>query len=518
MSRTALIHNIKSGSFLALLGLPMCLGISIASSCPPVAGIITSIVGGLVSSLFGGCRLAIKGPPAGLIVIIISIVSELGEGDLALGFKRMLAVSVVAAALQIILALMGAARLGKLMPPAVLHGMLAAIGVIIVSKQIHILMGASPQGKNTLELIGEIPNSIINCNPELAFIGIFTFLCMILLPKVPSKIVKAIPPAGVALLVVIPLGLYWQFLIPHTYNFFGHTFVVGPNALVDIPDGFLASLTFPDFSILNDWRAYKHIAILCIVGSVETIMTSIAIDSIGNTRSNLNRDLLGIGVGNLVSGFIGGLPMISEVVRSKANIDGGARDHWPNFFHGGFLLLALAFLSPIIKEIPLAALAAMLMIVAVRLAAPSIFFKTYTIGRDQFLIFLTTMGATLVSGLLVGVIVGILLKILIHILRGMKIKNIIIAPIAIHHEDSNIRLALLGPAVFSNYFSVQKNILDALKTEKSVIFDISEATLVDHTTLNSLHQLIDEVGENRFSLTGIDKLKSSSKHYLSTLS
>lgn len=157
------------------------------------------------------------------------------------------------------------------------------------------------------------------------------------------------------------------------------------------------------------------------------------------------------------------------------------------------------------------------MIIAVRLASPSMFFKTYIIGRDQMLIFLTTMFVTIGSDLLIGIITGILLKIIIHFIRGMSVKNLVLSSIKIEDEDKNTRIVLRGPAVFSNYFSVQKQILDALKTNKPVIIDISNATLVDHTTLNSLYALINELGEERLCLVGLEKLKPSSKHYLSTL-
>ena len=149
---TSLLSGVKSGCYIALIALPLCLGIAMASSCPPIAGIITAIVGGLIASLFGGCRLAIKGPAAGLIVIVMATVVDLGAGDLTAGYKRMLAVGVIAACLQILFAFLGAARFGKLMPPSVIHGMLAAIGVIIISKQIHILVGSPPHGKTTFEL------------------------------------------------------------------------------------------------------------------------------------------------------------------------------------------------------------------------------------------------------------------------------------------------------------------------------------------------------------------------------
>lgn len=508
--------GLKSGCYIALIALPLCLGIAMASSCPPIAGVISAIVGGLITTFFGGCRLSIKGPAAGLIVIVMATVVDLGAGDLGAGYRRMLAVGVVAASLQIIFACIGAARLGKLMPPSVIHGMLAAIGIIIISKQIHILVGSLPSGKSTFELLSEIPESIVNINPELAFIGIFTLLCMILVPLVPNRFIKNLPPAVIALLVVVPLGFYWQLLIPHAYDFFGYTFQVGPKALVNIPDNFLSSLVFPDFSILLDWRAYNYVLMIALIGSVESILTVIAVDSMSNTKSDLNRDLLGVGFGNLVAALIGGLPMISEVVRSKANIDNGARDQWSNFFHGIILLLAVCFAGPFIREIPLAALAAMLIITGMRLASPSMFFKTYSLGRDQFLLFMITMILTLAFDLLIGVIAGVVLKLIMHIIRGMKLNYLLKSPLKIQEEEQCTRILLQGPAVFSNYFSVQKYIYEALKLPKLVIVDFSNAILVDHTTLSCLCSLIREIGEDKLIITGLEKLKPFSKHRLST--
>ncbi len=513
-----LLHGIKSGFFIALIAMPLCLGIAIASSCPPIAGIITAIVGGLIVSLFGGCQLSVKGPAAGLIVIVMGAVTELGAGDLASGYKKFLAVAVFAAVLQIIFALFKTARFGRLMPPSVIHGMLAAIGIIIVAKQTHILVGASPHGKSTLALIGEIPNSILNINPELAFIGLFTLCAMLILPLVPNKIFKSIPPALVALLVVVPLGLWWHLDNPHSYHILDHDYLVGPNFLVNIPSSILNSLAFPDFSVLTNPLAYKYILMLALVGSIESVLTVIAVDSISKTKkkSDLNRDLLGVGIGNLICAFIGGLPMISEVVRSKANIDNGAKDRWSNFFHGAFLLVAVAWAGPLIREIPLAALAAMLIVTGIRLASPSMFFKTYKIGIDQLALFLTTLIITLLSDLLVGILAGLILKMLIHLSRGVKPSTLMKMPVQSFENSTHTQFVLKGPAIFSNYLSLQKHINKVLECNKKVVIDFSEATLVDHTTLSCLYSMIDEIGSHRLQLAGLDKLNRLSDHPLST--
>lgn len=512
------LSGIKSGFFTALIALPLCLGIAMASSFPPITGIFTAIIGGMLVSLLGGCKLSIKGPAAGLIVVVLATVTELGNGDMALGYKKCLAVLVASALLQIILSLLKVARFGRLIPPSVIHGMLAAIGVIIISKQIHLLFGSTPEGSSTIALISEIPKSLRHLNPELAFIGIITLAMMIAVPLIPYRFMKNIPPALLALSVVIPIGIYWHLDVEHSYTFIDHTFTVGPTGLVQIPSSILGSLVMPDFSALLELRAYKFVIVLALIGSIESVLTVIAVDGMSKAKikSDLNRDLLAIGIGNFVSAMIGGLPMISEPVRSKANIDSGAKNHWANFFHGAFLLLAISLFAPIIREIPISALAAMLIVVGIRLASPSIFLNRYEIGFDQFVLFSTTLIATLCTDLLIGVCSGVALKLFIHLARGVKFRNLYRVGHEIIEKDSKNVLKLKGPIIFSNYYGLQKLINELLGNNKVVIVDFSKATLVDHTALSCLYSLIDEVSSDRLSIAGLENLSPLSKHHLST--
>lgn len=513
-----LLPNLKSGFFISLIALPLCLGIAIASSCPPIAGVITAIVGGLIVSLIGGCNLSIKGPAAGMIVIVLGAVMELGAGDAALGYRRMLAVASVAAVLQIFFALFRTARFGRLMPPSVIHGMLAAIGVIIVSKQIHVLLGTKPHGKTTFQLLSEIPSSIMAINPALAFIGILTLAVMILWPFIPNKTIKGIPPALFALLVVVPLGLFWHLNTAHTYELFGHAFSLGPDSLVNIPTNFLSSFVLPDFSILSEPQAYKHVILLALVGSIESSLTVIAVDSLSKQKekSNLDRDLLGLGIGNLICALIGGLPMISEVVRSKANIDSGATGRLSNFIHGAFLLLAVSLFGPIIREIPLAALAAMLMITGFRLAAPKQFVHTYKIGSDQLILFVTTLMTTLATDLLMGILAGMSVKVLLHLIRGVKPSQLFSVKAQTIDGQKDITITIKGSCVFTNYFSLQKKILEALEKTDRVVIDVSHARLIDHTTLSCLESLKNDIGNKKIDVIGLESLVGLSKHPAST--
>ncbi|MES2504439.1 MAG: SulP family inorganic anion transporter [Myxococcota bacterium] len=407
--------DIRSGLLVFLIALPLCLGIAIASGFPPIAGLLTAIIGGLIPTFLGSSPLSIKGPAAGLIVVMVDAVSELG-------YEKCLAVGVAAAILQIIFSGLKASKIGKLMPLAVIHGMLAAIGVIIIAKQIHVLLGVLPSSKKPLQLIAEIPHSIMNANPEILALGLLTLAIVIAYPLLPKKMTEKVPASLMSLVFVLPLAIYWHLDLDHVYWFEGQSFEVGPKFLVTLPNQIWTSLAFPDFSALSTLVAWKYVIMLALIGSLESILTVMAIDTMNPSKhkSNLDKDLFSVGVGNLIASFIGGLPMISEVVRSKANIDSGAKSRWSNFYHGLFLLLAVTLLVPIIHEIPLSALAALLIITGIRLASPKMFVHMFNQGINHLLPFLITLFVTLRVDLLVGVFAGVVLTYLLNLIPHAK--------------------------------------------------------------------------------------------------
>ncbi len=320
-----------SGFLVFLLALPLSLGIAKASQFPAAMGVLTAMIGGIFVSLLAGSRLTIKGPAAGLITICAGAVTELGGGDT--GWHLALGVIVVAASIQIVFGLKFGS-LSDFFPHSAVHGMLAAIGLIIFSKQIHVLLGIDPatlKGMEPIELYQLIPHSIANADPRVVLVGIVSLVIIFGMPLLKGKIFKAIPAPMVVLVVTIPMAVIMDF--KHTEPAFD---------LVKIGD-FWTSVGFnADFSAIGGFVFWKYVFMFLFVNSLESLLTVKAIDGLDPWKrvSDPNKDLVAVGAGNALSGLLGGLPMISEVARSSANVNFGGRTRWANFFHGFFLLVA----------------------------------------------------------------------------------------------------------------------------------------------------------------------------------
>lgn len=508
--------DLTSGFLVFLIALPLCLGISMASGYPPVAGILTAIVGGLLATVLGSATLTIKGPAAGLIVIALGAVTELSNGDMAAGYRRALAVGVVAGILQVILAISRAGVIGELMPSSVVHGMLAAIGVIIISKQTHTLLGVTPEGKEPLHLLAEIPHSLLQLNPEVFVIGLVALAVLFGLPLLKSPWAKKLPGPMVVLALAVPLGVFFDLADEHVYSLAGHVYHVGPNFLIRLPGSLLGALAFPDFSMIASAVSIKYVVMFTLVGSIESLLSVIAVDSLDPERrtSNLNRDLLATGIANTVAAAIGGLPMISEIVRSKANIDAGAKSSMSNFFHGMFLLISVAALPGLLQQIPLAALAAMLIYTGSRLAAPHEFKHAYHVGPEQLLLFVTTMMVTLMTDLLVGVGVGLLLKVALHLKNGASLASLFRTVVAERREGDTLHLEIGDAAVFTNYLGLSQRLKLVDDSVRRIVIDFSNSWVVDHTVLYKLDGLANRWIDRELVVAGLDGHVAMSKHHL----
>ncbi|MDZ4149575.1 SulP family inorganic anion transporter, partial [Methylicorpusculum sp.] len=488
--------DLPAGFLVFLIALPLCLGISMASGFPPSAGIISAIVGGILVSRIGGSHLTINGPAAGLIVVVLDAVQTLGQGDYMAGYRFTLAAIVVASLFQIVLGLMKAGRLRSFFPASVVHGMLAAIGIIIMTKQIHVMMGVTPKSGSLFSSMAQLPSSLINPNYEIAIIGLTGLAILVLWSVVKHPVAKRIPAPILVVLSGMALGRYFDLNHEHVYLFLPdadflthHEDTVGPKFLVTISENFLSSFYFPDFSKIGSidfWRAAITIA---LVGSLESLLSAAAVDKLDPFKrtSNPDRDLTAMGMGNLIAGSIGGLPMIAEIVRSSANINDGAKTAWANFFHGCFMLLFVVLFPRLIHSIPLAALASLLVYTGFRLASPTAFAKVMGIGKEQLLIFVATIIGVLATDLLIGVFIGILAEFAIHLVRGVRFNNLFKIHLVMELRDTGEHLiGLTGAAIFSNYMPL-KSELESVEKGKTIILQLNNAYMLDHTVMEYLH-------------------------------
>ena len=506
--------DVVSGFIVFLIALPLSLGIALASGAPPIAGVITAIIGGMLVSLLSGSYVTINGPAAGLIVIVLGAITALGQGDPAAGYRLALAVGVVAGAIQIILGLLKAGRMTNFFPLSVVHGMLAGIGVIIMARQLPVALGAEETGHvipeewpvlHGLDTILTIPQSILNLNPIVALIGVVCILIMILWP-LWTRVARIIPAPLVAAGAGIGLAA---------------SFDLDSGFLLDLPASLLAGITFPDFSQIYTPTSIRWIVAFVFVASLESLLTAAAVDKLDpwKRRSDMNREFLGKGAGNMISSLLGGLPMIAEVVRSSANIFNGAKTRWSNFFHGAFILLFVALVPGVLEMIPLAALAGILIVIGFRLAHPKEFVHASHIGREELLFMVVTMVIVVAEDLLIGILLGVVVGLVTAVVRGTSIGNLFRPSMEVSEDSDGTVVVMFRRALgFGNFVGVRGK-LDQLPQAKKVILDFSECHFVDHTVVERLEdweaEYVRDGGE--VERRGLDHLHHATDNPLSAL-
>lgn len=463
--------DLLSGFSVSLIALPLCLGIAIASGFPPIAGVFAAIVGGIFVSRINGSNLTIAGPAAGLIVVNHSAIESLGgvwtETNPG-GLPYALAAFAIAGCIIALFGLLRVGKLGDFFPSAAVHGMLAAIGIIIIIKQLFPALGTKAQGKELYEVVMEIPKAFKSLDLHVALIAGISLLILILHSRITNKGIKKIPAPLVVLIVTIPIA---------------QLFNLDVKTLVDLPNDISKSIVAPDFGKIASSVFWIAVGTIALVSALESILSALAVDQLDpkKRQSNFNQDLIGLGSGTAVAGAIGGLPMISEIVRSSANIGYGAKSQWSNFFHGLFLLTFILLLRPIIELIPLSALAGMLIFTGFRLASPKEFKHMWEVGKSEFIVFVTTCFIVLATDLLIGIGVGILLNLIFVILKGQKLSNLFKVKAS---TNGNV-LKLEGSLTFSNYLGLKK-LIAAASSEIILVLDFSEVNFIDHNVMHHL--------------------------------
>ncbi|NQV24058.1 MAG: SulP family inorganic anion transporter [Rhodopirellula sp.] len=558
--RRYLKQDLISGFLVFLIALPLCLGISLSYGYPAIAGVFTAIIGGIVTTFISNSELTIKGPAAGLIAIAAPCVMSFGwngvAGDVNIdAYRSALAVGVAAGIIQILMGLFRVGSLGEFFPSSVVHGMLAAIGVIIICKMFPLALGVKVGGAPLTLLLG-VPTVIQNYEPTIAIIGVVSVSIMFLWPLVKVKYISSIPAALVVLAVAIPLANTLDLSSKHTNSVSlkpaapkaadavpkdaesaapAGTEVAAvevsekpaakeaSDTLIHVPafGETFSSLTFPKFDALLQLQAWQWVFMFAIIGTLESMLSAKAMDLIDpwQRKTSLDRDNIAVGIGNTLCSFVGAAPMISEIVRSRANMDNGARTRFADMFHGIFLLAFVCLLPFIIGMIPVAALMAMLVFTGYRLAHPKEFVHVFEIGPEQLIVYCVTLVGCFAIDLLAGIAIGIVVKLVIHVLSGASIGSLFKPQVVVSENGSGVQvISVSQSAVFSNWLGLKKLILKAA-TGKEVILDLSETCLVDHTVMSNLNQLKKEltVSECTLVIRGLEGHTPVSKHKEATL-
>lgn len=477
-------YDLKSGLVVFLVALPLCLGIALAQGVPLFSGIISGIIGGIVVSAISGSKLSVSGPAAGLTSIVLSSVSSLGS------YEAFLLAVCLAGIFQIILGIVKAGIIGYYFPTAVIKGMLSAIGIILILKQIPHLIGYDKDAEGDesfFQIDGE--NSFSEINHMLGYIsygsiiiGVISILILLAWQTKfikHNKILNKIPSA--LLVVVVAIITDWLF------NNFIPAIVVKDEHLVMLPafgsfHGFLDSFIHPDFSAINNQKVYEVALVICAVASLETLLSLEAVDKLdpNNGISPTNRELIAQGVGNLCCGLIGGIPITSVIVRSSVNVNSGGRSQLSAIIHGVLFLVAIFIIPGILQMIPLSALAAILIVTGFNLTKPALFKNMFKQGLDQFLPFIVTITIMLLTDLLKGVTVGIFVAIIFILKQNYKMPFKMIQEVI--DGKLNVFMKLSQNITFINkgkFIEVFKNI----PPNSIVHIDGGRATFIDKDVL-----------------------------------
>ncbi|WP_033959485.1 SulP family inorganic anion transporter [Psychroserpens jangbogonensis] len=509
-------NDLSAALSVSLVALPLALGIAVASEVTPMAGVLSAIIGGVVTTFFRGGHLAINGPAAGLIAVILGGLVVL-EGNI----NYVLAAIVISGGIQTLLGFLKMGRFAKLLPSSVLHGILAAIGVIIFAKQAHYALGTTSDADTTIGTLLDIFYKLPEANPFVFLVALSGILVLVFYKKIKHKFIRIIPAPMWVLLLAIPLVFGFDFFNEHSISLFGNTYNVGPNLLIDIPDNPLDSIMHPDFGMIGTSAFWLTVLSITMIASVETLASARAVDKLDPYKrtTNLNKDLVGVGLSTMVSGALGGLPIITVIVRSTVNVNSNAKTKWSNFYHGIFLILFVLILAPILRSVPLAALAAILVHTGFKLASPKVFKHAYDQGVEQLLFLSSTLIITLFTDLLYGIVGGILVTLILQMLLAKVgfmafFKKVYKSGSKVYVlENGTYDVKLKGISNFLYALQLDK-LLGDIPAGSTVRIDMSQTRLVDLTIMENLIEFkrIHDNDGGDVKLIGLDNHVASTSH------
>jgi len=478
-----------SGMVVFLVALPLCLGIAVASGAPPFAGIITGVIGGIVVGSLSSSNVSVSGPAAGLIAIILVAITDLG-------YETFLVAVVIAGFIQLALGFAKAGTISSYFPTSVIEGMLAAIGIIIIKKELPHAIGydkahegdffALEKGSET-GFFTEIVNSINYAHLGAIIVTLVSIGILVAFNKVAFlKKIKVVPGA----LVAVTAGI----VINELFKASGSSLVISQEHLVTLPTAssfkeFIGQFTTPDLSGFANSKTWVVGLTIAIVASIETLLCLEAGDKMDPIKrySSANTELKAQGIGNMLAGFIGGLPMTSVIVRTTANINAGAKTKLSAIAHGVFLLLAVVTIPGLLNKIPMACLAAILIMIGIKLASPKVFKHMWHMGKYQFVPFLVTVVAVVFTDLLKGVGIGLAVSVFFILKGNMKLAYFFKKEK--HHEGEAIHIDLAQEVSFLNKAAI-KQTLAHLPANSKVIIDAAGTVYIDYDVLQMIKEFV----------------------------
>lgn len=491
INKNYLKTDIQAGLVVFLVALPLCLGIALASGAPLFAGIISGIIGGLVVGILSNSQLSVTGPAAGLTAIIVAAIGSLGS------YETFLAAVVLAGVLQILLGVAKAGTISNYFPSNVIEGMLTAIGVIIILKQLPHAIGYDVDNEGDFFFIekgtghntfSSIIDAINYSHLGAVTISLISLAILIAFNKIAFlKNLKVLPGA----LVVVVVGV----AINELFKSSGSNFAISQEHLVNLPmpnsfGEFIGQFTAPSLEAFLNPKVWMVAVTITIVASIETLLCIEAADQLDPLKrySNTNMELFAQGTGNILSGLIGGIPMTSVIVRTSANINSGGRTKVAAIAHGMFLLIAVITIPTLLNKIPLACLAAILLMIGYKLASPTVFKHMWQNGKYQYVPFIVTVIAVVLTDLMKGVAIGLVVS-AFYILRA-NLKLAYFFKKEHHHEGETITIKLAQEVSFLNKAAI-KQTLGHLPKNSQLIIDASDSFYIDHDVLQLIRNFLD---------------------------
>lgn len=501
----------------SLIALPISLALAKASGVDPMAGIVSTIVGGIVMFFLGGSNVTITGPGYGLVLVIFNAV-------LTIGFESTLAAISIGGGIIFLLGVLKFGKLADFFPSASIQGMLAAIGLTLIIKQAHYMLGVeslSENGDSYLTQMIYIPQYFINFFKDLnaaGILGVISFLILVNYSRLKKGVIKYIPaPMWV---VLIGIGYYSY------YKWFGNIsdYPLDKSQLLFIDLKELHGFIVPEFTQLNAWPFWEVVISIVLVGLIESLLSIKAIDKLDplKRRSNFNKDLRALGVSSVLASFLGGIPVVTVISRSSVNVDQGAKTRLSGLFNSLIIIGLIAFCVPVLNLVPLSILAAILVYTGYKLSSPKIWVKVFQIGWEQFGNFLLTLICTLLFGLVFGILIGIVATILVQLILNHNRHEFIkylVQPNVISYTD-HFQKHVVGVKGVSNFlnFLRLKNALDQISRKNHVILDFSLARYIDHTVMENIRYYEQEFKSKGgdFEVIGLDVHHSESAHPLAS--